>query len=145
MSIHRKISLFIVLGRSESIKERRIFGTWGFWQAFIWVRNFLAFLENSICWYLFWVKHRYCHVDVNPKLCVNQNKSIIFRKSHFYFTLNVFYSIMFLCWWEKFKSQSHATFLTNKLLKIRQSSIWYAGSMGQMTHRPSIWCSKNYF
>ena len=29
--------------------------------------------------------------------------------------------------------------------KIRQSTIWYAGLLGQMTHWPSIWCSKYYF
>ena len=32
-------------------------------------------------------------------------------------------------------------------LKIRQSSIWlwYAGSLGQLSYRPSIWWSKYYF
>ena len=30
-------------------------------------------------------------------------------------------------------------------LKIQQSTIWYAGSLGQMTRRPSVWCSKYYF
>ena len=28
---------------------------------------------------------------------------------------------------------------------IRQSSIWYAGSMGRSSHWPSIWCSKYYY
>ena len=30
-------------------------------------------------------------------------------------------------------------------LKILQTSIKYAGSLGRRTHRPSVWCSKYYF
>ena len=30
-------------------------------------------------------------------------------------------------------------------VKIRQSTIWYAGSLGQMTRQPSVWCFKYYF
>jgi hypothetical protein len=30
-------------------------------------------------------------------------------------------------------------------LKIWQSSIWYAGSLGRLSHGPSIWWSKYYF
>ena len=30
-------------------------------------------------------------------------------------------------------------------LEIRQSSIWYAGSLGRSSHPPSIWWSKYYF
>ena len=30
-------------------------------------------------------------------------------------------------------------------IEIRQSSIYYAGSLGRLSHRPSVWWSKYYF
>ena len=37
------------------------------------------------------------------------------------------------------------TFLRQNRLKIQQSTIWFAGSLGQVTRRPSVWCSKCFF
>ena len=31
------------------------------------------------------------------------------------------------------------------LFEVRQSLIWYAGSIGQLSHWTSVWCSKYYF
>ena len=39
----------------------------------------------------------------------------------------------------------HYSVVAKNVLKIWKTTIWYAGLLGQMTRRPSVWCFKYYF
>ena len=79
------------------------------------------FLHFFFCW---WSKtlHHYHHLCVSSQWCMTHWRD--WR--------------MPSLWWV-FVNFLSCTF------KIRQSSIQYAGSLRQTTHRPSVWCSKYYF
>ena len=98
-------------------------------------------------------------VILRENIIVFASKSLCFHLLHSYFAKSLF----FFCFWQNASPCSSASFYMSNLfyffwniLKIARGFFveiwnlqykihWFAGSLGQMTRLPSVWCSKHYF
>ena len=108
------------------------------WQyRYLWKQN----LKFQVFW-LLWLGHKLldlitCQWDVHTWCLGRKNQNFVFSQS---FLIAVLWQPYLKLFW----NMNHYT-----KIQIRQSTYnmirWFAGPMGQRTHRPSVWCSKYYF